>query len=196
MQNRWYVDNRDLAKWGVLLKLAEIFGMQRIVQLASYRPNAFGQILIDGQAYDLPAEVLSHFRDLRKICGITLQPQVTVFDSLLEDRVSYLQSALEFLKDFSNERCIVFLDPDTGLEPRKPDFKHVLNEEVKAIWNALKRGDIFVFYQHQTNRAGRPWIEAKRNQLAAALGVNSSAIRAANSPDIANDVVFLFAQRP
>lgn len=61
MKDRWYADNRDLVKWGVLLRLADAFEVQRIVQLAFYRSSTFGQINIDGQEQDLPAEVISHF---------------------------------------------------------------------------------------------------------------------------------------
>jgi hypothetical protein len=59
----------------------------------------------------------------------------------------------------------------------------------------MKNGDVFAFYQHQTNRAGQPWIEPKRSQLAEALQVQPDAIKKAQAPDIANDVVFFFIQK-
>lgn len=195
MQDRWYADNRDLVKWGVLLRLAETFDVRRVLQFAFYRPSTFGQLFIDGQAHDLPAEVVSHFRDLRTIGDISANVRVTVFDPIFEDRTTYLQTVLAVLPAFARERCIVFLDPDTGLEPQNPGLEHVLDAEAKAIWDGMKKGDVFVFYQHQTNRAGQPWIEPKRNQLTNALGVQHDAIRVAHAPDIANDVVFFFTQR-
>jgi hypothetical protein len=60
VQDRWYADNRDLVKWGVLLRLAETLDARRVLQLAFYRPRDFGQVVIDGQRQDLPAEVISH----------------------------------------------------------------------------------------------------------------------------------------
>jgi hypothetical protein len=49
MRDRWYADNRDLIKWGVLLRLAGSFEPRRILQLGFYRPSEFGQLVIDGQ---------------------------------------------------------------------------------------------------------------------------------------------------
>ena len=59
----------------------------------------------------------------------------------------------------------------------------------------MKAGDVFAFYQHQTNRAGQPWIEPKRSQLADALVVSTEAIKIASGPAIAQDVVFFYTQR-
>jgi hypothetical protein len=195
VQDRWYADNRDLVKWGILLRLAEMFGVQCILQLAFYRPSAWSRLVIDGHPQDLPGEVIAHFRDLRRVCGISTKVRVTVFDRIFANRVSYLQAVLEELRALPPERRIVFLDPDTGLEPRRPDLKHVLNTETRAIWEALKKDDMLVFYQHQTNRTGLPWIEPKQIQLAKALGVPNEVIRRADAPEIANDVVFFFSQK-
>jgi hypothetical protein len=97
--------------------------------------------------------------------------------------------------DSERQWCIVFLDPDTGLESQNSSLDHVLNDETSAIWNNMKNGDVFVFYQHRTNRAGQPWIEPKRNQLAEALHLRPDAVKMAQAPDIANDVVFFFSQK-
>lgn len=195
MRNRWYGDNRDLIKWGVLFRLAETFEARRILQLAYYRPSTFGQLIIDDQAQDLPEEVIAHFRNLRNIGTMDSEVRVTIFDPVFKDRSTYLQAVLTLLPTFAEERCIVFLDPDTGLEPARPTLDHVLDNEAGAIWNALKKGDVFVFYQHQTNKSGQPWIEPKRNQLAAALNVGTGAIRMAHAPNVAKDVVFFFTQK-
>jgi hypothetical protein len=195
LRDRWYADNRDLIKWGVLLRLAVTFEARHVLQLAYYRPSTFGQLIIDGQAQDIPEEVIAHFRNLRMIGGIASKVRVTVFDPVFEDRAAHLQAVLALLPAFAQERCIVFLDPDTGLESQNPGQAHVLNDEAKDIWDAMKTGDVFAFYQHQTNRAGQPWVEPKQAQLAQALGVQLDVIRMAYAPDIANDVVFFFTQR-
>ena len=181
-----------------MLHLASDLEAERVLQLAYYRPSEFGPIIINGQERHLPAEVISHFRDLRTITCITSHPKVTVFDDQFchKDRARYLESAVTFLQGLTSERCIVFLDPDTGLEPQKPGPEHVRDEEAKKIWDAMKSGDIFVFYQHQTNRARRPWKEPKQSQLAVALKVGWDEIRVAQAPKIANDVVFFYIERP
>jgi hypothetical protein len=191
----WYADNRDLLKWGVLLGLAGHFDAARILQLAFYRPGEFGRLMIDGQHQDIPEEVIAHFRNLRTIGNLGSKVRVTVFDPPFRDRAAHLQAVLALLPAFVQERCIVFLDPDTGLEPRMPSLEHVLASEARAIWDAMKAGDVFAFYQHQTNRAGQPWIETKQAQLADALGMPTDAIKIASGPTIAQDVVLFYTQR-
>lgn len=195
MRDSWYGDKRDLIKWGVLLRLARNFEAPRVLQLAFYRPSEFGQLVIDGQAHNIPQEVIAHFRNVRTIGSISSEIRVTVFDPVFEDRSTHLQAILALLPAFGRERCIVFLDPDTGLESQKPSLDHVLNCEAGAIWTNMKNGDVFAFYQHQTNRAGQPWVEPKRGQLAEALQVQPDAIKMAQALDIPNDVVFFFIQK-
>jgi hypothetical protein len=196
MRDKWYSDNRDLIKWSVLLLLARRAGADRIIQIALLNPSDFGQIEIDGEPHQIPSEVLSHFRDLRNITGLSRHPQVSVFDCAFRDRNSYLRAALSYVDSFSHERCVVFLDPDTGLEPNGGgDAKHVLESEAFAFWNALPQGSVFVFYQHETNKAGKPWIEDKRAQLADAIRIPIEKLRVASSPKIAKDVVLFYASK-
>jgi predicted enzyme involved in methoxymalonyl-ACP biosynthesis len=156
MRDKFYSDNRELVKWAVLHRLAEIYKARRILQLAFYRASEFPKVAIDGKEHKIPQEVLSHFRDLRKIQKINSEIQVAVFDNLFNDRSSYLKSVKNFLSKFQEETCVVFLDPDTRLEPQNPSLDHVLESEAKAIWEAAKSGDVYIFYQHRTNLAGRP----------------------------------------
>jgi hypothetical protein len=37
MRDKWYVDNRDLVKWGILLRLAERYAAKHILQVLYYR---------------------------------------------------------------------------------------------------------------------------------------------------------------
>lgn len=197
MRDIYYADNRDLIKWGVLLRLAEMFDAARIVHVAYYRESQFGPLIIDGQEFDVPQSVLAHFRNLRTIAAIQSDVRVTVFDSVFQDRAAYLQSVQTIQSAFPQERCIVFLDPDTGLEPGHPGLEHVLGPEAAAIWTQMKSGDVFVFYQHRSRKppAGQDWFEPKRLQLAEAIGVPLDTLKVATAPAIAPDVAFYFAQR-
>lgn len=191
MRDKWYSDNRDLIKWSVLLVLAQRNNATRILQIAFLNKSEFGEIEIDGQRHQIPREVLSHFRDIRNVTGLSQQLRVSVFDAPFRDREGYLHAVLNFIASFNQERCIVFLDPDTGLEPNGgADARHILNDEARAIWGALPHGWTCVFYQHETNRAGKPWIEEKRLQFANAIGVKIDQIGVASGPKIARDVVF------
>ena len=195
MRDQFYSDNRDLVKWSVLHLLAEIFEAKSILQIAFYRPSNFAKIAIDGNEHEIPREVLDHFRDLRKISNIKSKFHVNVFYDLFKLREIYLRAVKNFLSEFRKERCVVFLDPDTGLEPHNPTLDHVLESEAKAIWDMTKLGDVYVFYQHQTNRAGRPWIKPKQRQLENALDLGKDSIKIGYGPKIAGDVVFFYAQK-
>jgi len=90
----------------------------------------------------------------------------------------------------------VFLDPDTGLEPSKPDFKHTVESELAGIWSRMQKGDVLVFYQHRTNRNGTPWIKPKLSQFERALGLPPGMTKLARGPALASDVVFFYVQKP
>ena len=196
MRDQWYSDKRDLVKWSVLLLLAEKCNAVRIIQIACYNASDYGKIEIDDEQYAMPEEVISHFRNIGKISGLTTRPKITIFDAAFEqrDRNSYFEAAKNLMASFNKECCIVFLDPDTGLEPKgKADEKHVLERDLKVIWDALPKGWMLVFYQHQTNKNGQEWIEPKREQFAKAIGVPLPSAKIASGKKVANDVVFFFS---
>jgi len=196
MRDNWYADKRDLIKWGVLFRLALKYEAARIIQVAYYRPCNFEQIDIDGQQLAIPEEVIAHSRNVRSVGSIDSHIRVAVFDAVFQNRKTYLQAVLALLPTYAGERCVVFLDPDTGLEPQTPSLKHVLGTEVNAIWVNMKSNDVFVLYQHQTNRAGQPWIPQKHAQLAQALSVPQASLKIAGGEAIARDVVLFFIQKP
>jgi hypothetical protein len=193
----WYSDNRDLVKWSVLFRLAERFGAFLILQIAYYRSSDFESVIIDGKKETIPQEVLEHFRCVQNIKNIKSDRKIFVFDSLIKNRAAYLKEAISFIRNHHNGPRIVFLDPDTGLEPihTPPNKGHVLESEALAFWDALEIGDTFVFYQHQTNRKGQPWIETKRVQLAEAIKIRENQLKVADGLKIAHDVVFFYARK-
>lgn len=195
MRDLWYGDSRDLVKWSVLLHLARAYESERIIQVAYLRPNTWPSVEIDGRKHPLPPEVIRHFRDVRNIAQLKPAPEIQVLDLLYSDREEYLQTILRTIAARSADRCLVFLDPDTGLESANPRLEHVLKSEVREIWRSMRRDDVLVFYQHQTNRAGKPWIEPKRVQLTDALGLMADTVKVALAPRIARDVVFLYCQK-
>lgn len=194
MQDKYYADDRDLIKWSVLIRLAEQHRLSRIIQIAYLRPSAFGMIDIAGQQTELPPQVRMHFRDINIITALHSHIPISVFDRVFHERKTYHDAVSRYLVELGDELRLVFLDPDTGLEPAgKPDLKHVLDAEANEVWSQLKTNEIFAFYQHQTNRAGKPWIEEKRTQLENAIKAGKGAVLVGKSPQIAKDVVIYFA---
>jgi len=196
MRDCWYADKRDLVKWGVLTVLAKKYEARNVLQIAYCNPCEFGGIEVDGEIFSIPDEVISHFRDIRKVENLAGPARVSVFDApfFQSNRAEYHEAVKRYVQSHRENRTIVFLDPDTGLEPNgKADYKHVLNEEVRTVWDSLPKNWLLVFYQHQTNRSGVPWVEQKRAQFATALGVTEDQVKVAHGPKVANDVTFFFS---
>jgi hypothetical protein len=198
MRDVWYGDKRDLVKWGVLLALTQRFATKHILQVLYYQPEQWPQLEIDGDNVDLPTPVLAHFREVTAVSQIECSAEIEVVADVFAHRKEYQHVVINRIRARTQTPGIVFLDPDTGLESgahRDPDRKHVLEDELAEIWIHLGIGDLLVFYQHQTNRAGKPWIEAKKEQFERALGVPRGAARIAQGTGIAQDVAFLFLQK-
>lgn len=198
MRDKFYGDKRDLVKWGALLHIARDHCVGRILQVAYFRPSEWGQLEIDRQQRPIPKEVFSHFRNLRNIERLTNSPQIELLASPFEDRQRYIEKIFQALNiRRGKETCVVFLDPDTGLEPRKSEsnLDHVLESELAEIWCHMIPGDILVFYQHKTNRRGEPWIEQKREQFENALGLSRGVAKVAVGSTIASDVALFYCRK-
>jgi hypothetical protein len=64
---------------------------------------------------------------------------------------------------------------------------------VKKIFHSLKQGDYLVFYQHKYRDS--KWDEVRLNELAKACGLSGNKIRTWKANEIANDVIFFFAEK-
>lgn len=195
MRDKWYGDNRDLVKWGVLLELAHRYHARHILQVLYQRPTTWQQLEIDGEQVPLPAAVVQHFRNATSIAAIQCSALVEVISETFGDRSEYLQIVLQRIRVRARLPGILFLDPDTGLEPRLAGPAHVLDAELAEIWKALRSNDIMLLYQHQTNRSGTPWIKPKKAQFERALGVREGSAKLARAPGIAPDVAFFYIEK-
>lgn len=184
MRDRWYGDHRDLIKWGGLLEIARIYGLRHILQVAYYRECRWERIEVDGRSVEVSEKVIGHFRDINLIkklnCTIPVDVVTEVFDE--RSRRKYLQTVLASIGLRGVSPGIVFLDPDTGLQPRNGKFgpTHTLESELKEIWSSLSAGDVLALYQHQTNKAGKPWIEDKMAQFARVVESTASLCKPRN----------------
>jgi len=196
MQDQWYGDKRDLVKWGVLVELASHFATEHILQVLYYRATPLDKPLeIDGRSATLPAVVVRQFRNVANIASLQGKARVELIDSPFADRDKYLEHVLDRIRARTVKAGIVFLDPDTGLQSRTPGLEHVLESEVRAIWQEMHGGDVLVFYQHKTNRSSAEWIYPKKEQMEKALAVSSGRVRVAHAPMIVRDVVLFFIQK-
>lgn len=196
MRDKWFADGRDLVKWGVLVSLAELHGAAHILQVHYWRPTQWPTLEIDRKPVPIPGVVLRRFRHAAAASEIETGARVEVVTEPFIDRRQYLDSVLARIRARTAKPGIVFLDPDTGLEPRSATLDHVLESELAAVWRALEPGDILVFYQHQSNRSGRPWTGPKKEQFELAIGLAAGAAKLALGKGIAPDVAFFYARKP
>ena len=201
MKDKFYGDNRDLVKWGGIVRLCEVNGIKTVVQVAYYRKDEWGKEInnFDGKPVDLPEAVKKHFKrdiyDIKRL-GKPADLDIRVLDEEIDtnfgdNRQGYCDKVCEKIKGIG-ERKVVFLDPDNGLEPNNCKAEHVKCSEVKEVWDSLKTGDILVFYQHQFRKQN--WRELHKNKLAKACKVDRSQVRTWSADGIAKDVVFYFVE--
>jgi hypothetical protein len=196
MRDKWYGDNRDLVKWSVLVELACRYRMKHILQVLYFRPDLWAGVDIDGDQVELNRVVLEQFRRAASISTMTCGSRIEVVEDIFADRKEYQQKILERIRDRDQIPGIVFLDPDTGLEPpQDSDLKHVLNSELTEIWRSMSSGDLMVLYQHQTNRNGKEWIGPKKSQFETALNIRPGSAKLAHASKIARDVAFFFVEK-
>jgi hypothetical protein len=195
MRDKWYADNRDLVKWGVLLTLAQRHAARHILQVLYFRPSEWAQLELDGEQIPLPDAVIRHFRRAAAASAIEASAPIEILAEPFEDRDEYHRVVIERIRSRSATPGIVFLDPDTGLESGAPSLDHVLGRELSDMWAELKAGDVLLFYQHQTNRNGQPWIAPKKEQFERAIGLPIGAAKVARSVPIARDVAFFYVQK-
>jgi len=86
---------------------------------------------------------------------------------------------------------VVFLDPDTGIEPKNPGSTHVLLSEITDVWTWLKRKDWLVLYQHAFRQKG--WQERQCGKFEKAC--NNTPAQIFQCPGLAHDVAFFAARR-
>ncbi|MGD0631768.1 MAG: hypothetical protein ABR987_20750, partial [Terracidiphilus sp.] len=135
MQDRWYGDHRDLVKWGTLLEFAGRYHAKHILQVLYYRKSNWPQIEVGGTNVDIAQEVIQHFRDVNSIRNLACPFPVEVVNEEFVDRGSYLRIVTSAIQARIVRPGIVFLDPDTGLEPPSGNYgpTHVLDSELQSI---------------------------------------------------------------
>jgi hypothetical protein len=197
MQGLWYGDKRDRVKWGALVHLAKEKNISCIIQVAYFRHGPYLKLQINECEVErevaLPQEVWDHFSDLRHIerLGDATGLEIIVLDEEFKpgSRPKYIAEIVSKLKNIKC-RKIVFLDPDTGIEPKNPEPEHVTTEDLQEIWanEGLLPDDLLVVYQHadRTNK----WLPDRIETMSSACG--GVKIETITGKGIASDVAMLW----
>ena len=198
MKDEYFGDNRDLMKWSVLIQLARYKGIRKIYQIAYFGKTEWPIIRIGGCDPKMPREVTAFFRNINNIRSISVAGiEIEVFGDDFNDdnREPYHDKVIELIKK-EQSPAIIFLDPDTGLEPPSKRFNatHVKEKEVERIWNTpLPAGSHLVLYQHKIRKT--EWIQLKRSQLAECIKIDPANIKIGRCKELAMDVVLFIVQK-
>jgi len=196
MRTQWYGDKRDLVKWGTLIHLCKTEGIETIIQVPFLREQEFShELVVETEAVPFPKAVWDHFRDLKHIAllgsrsGLTIEVFPLAFNH--SHRGVYIAELCARISRMNAEPKVVFLDPDTGLEPRKASANHVTIDEIETVWKNLQPRDWLVLYQHSLRKTS--WENSQRKRFQNACG--RSKVKTFHCKDMAHDVVFFAASK-
>ncbi len=194
MQGIWYGDRRDRVKWGALLHLANSRAIPRIVQVAYYRDGPAPMLQTEEREIPLLAEVWDHFSDLRHIgrLGDKAGKEIIVLDQPYDParRREYIAAVLADLKKIEPPR-IVFLDPDTGIEPASAKPEHATRLDIAQVWADLVTQDVLAIYQHADRT--KTWRDDRARTMADAC--EKASVRAIVGTGVASDVAVLWCSK-
>jgi len=143
----------------------------------------------------MPGEVWSHFSNLKNIQMLaeSTRIEIVVLDRVFDPRYrrQYIREVTQSLRQHSENPKIVFLDPDTGIEPGTAKAEHVTIKDIKEIWEALKPHDWLAIYQHAYRR--KNWLETSRRKFKRACGVEN--VKTFLGPMIAADIAVFAAEK-
>lgn len=195
MRDIWYGDNRDILKWGVLFHIARHHSLQSIVQIPYWRPETDRpRFRFKGQTIPINEEVWTFFRNVRHAerLGESARVPVRVFAATFNhrERHEYLAKAQRFIDDCPRP-LLVFLDPDTGLEPSSANEKHTTKSEIQGLWCNLRPKEWLTLYQHA--RRENEWESRVRAELSEICG--GASVETARSERVGADVAFLCVEK-
>lgn len=205
MRDWWYGDKRDIVKWGAVVALARKRSIPAVLQVALYRPDLLNyHLILDGTSESLPVEVVRHFRDIENIRP--LEPKVNLQIDVYKEHFQWhagFRTRDDFRKAYFNGVCgkvqqydtpvMVFLDPDTGIAPKSYGYEHVTHHEIRVVLQAMKDGDILLFYQ-QARLGDGDWRNSTMKEFREAVGLETP-VGTITCDEIANDVVFYAVDR-
>jgi hypothetical protein len=196
MREVWFSDNRDLIKWGVLTHFARAYALRTIVQVPYRRPEgARPHFIFGSERLPVADDVWQFFRDMRRIeeLGDEIGVEVKIVSEEFNhgNRILYSDDISRHLKDCVRP-VLLFLDPDTGMQPKRLEVTHVTEIEVGRAWADLREGDWLVFYQHARHESN--WVSEVAQQLSRVC--EGGSVEVARSENIGRDVAFLCVAKP
>lgn len=172
MRDKYYSDDRDLVKWAALAHIASERGLQTILQVPYWRPEKIHpHFTFIGKRVAVSDRVWAFFRNIRSVTrlGQEIGVSITVVDTEFkpDHRDAYV-SEVKAKIQHSRRPLALFLDPDTGLQPKKCRPEHTAIREIQVLWPVLNPREWLILYQHARHNLN--WKESVADELSSLCG--------------------------
>ncbi len=195
MREVWFADHRDLIKWAVLVQVARTYGLKTIVQVPYWRPeNNRRHFRFGNDRVAVADDAWRFFRDLRSVerLGDQAAMKVRVIGEEFSptNREAYSDCIIRHLQS-CNGPLLLFLDPDTGLQPKRTRGTHATEREVGRAWGEPRARDWLALYQHARRKSD--WISDLSQQLSNIC--EGASVKVARGEEVGSDVAFLCVEK-
>ena len=202
MRDQWFSDVKDIVKWGVIDGLAsEHRRATRILYVAmrTRDDKKYRELVLDN-GKSVPVAIYKFFRGIDRLGDLPWSSKVR-FEPILEFfehryRGAFFERVRVAISKGrkTGERTVLFLDPDTGIEPPKTvDKKHVKESELRELFGALEPNDLLSVYQHKTRDA--KWLLRARSVLAKATARQLDSVEVHQGSDLTKQLAVLVVRR-
>jgi len=195
MRDKYYSDNRDLVKWAVLTHIARKYRLQTILQVPYWRPEKVQpHFNFMGKRVPVSNRVWTFFRNIHHITrlgqkiGVSISVVNSEFDPRQRD--AYLHEVKTKIQQ-AKRPLVLFLDPDTGLQPMRCGPEHIASWEIEALWPHLNAHEFLILYQHARHTSN--WRESVADELSSLCGCMKAHI--VQSDEVGKDVAFICIEK-
>jgi hypothetical protein len=190
MRLRWVGDARDYVKWDCVFEHARNRFVFYVPMLRKYIDPKCRHPEV--QNFFDESKNLESFKQLFPngfevfVCGE---------DYSVENADRYFQGVIARLQTLQNNyRVLVFIDPDTGIAPKRAKSEHLRLEDLSTVWHEIKSQGSLVIYQHASRNNN--WKQEIARRLQNHLQIPSSAIAEPYCNEkIARDVCFFVLEK-
>jgi hypothetical protein len=192
MRKQWFGDSRDYVKWNVIYEEANANAI--VCYLAMARPDE-----IRGQIDPTVKAFFEKYKDLglpRDLFDGRFRSLLTNYD--VGQSTEYFNEAERIVRVAQSEGAIViFVDPDTGIEPRKSNAtnKHISLSDLRRLVGLLRHDDKLIVYQHAPRNRSDGWSKGIVNRLEDHQWPTQVRISSKDIHPCASDVCFIKIER-
>ena len=195
MREKYYSDDRDLIKWAALTHIASEYGLRSILQVPYWRPEkAHPHFNFLGKRVAVSDKVWTFFRNIHSITRLGTEIGISIIvvgtEFKPDERDAYISEIKTKIR-YAKRPLILFLDPDTGLQPTTCRPEHTAITEIQALWPVLMPREWLILYQHARHTPN--WKESVADQLSSLCGNRKTHV--VRSDDVGKDVALICIEK-